>query len=311
MEEIFRASRRVMNLINPSYITVQIPYHFERKTLYEVLNKTLTLENEVRSQRIQFDFSRLSKADPTAITVLSNLIEYLTKKRVRIEYLNYGIATAGNKYLDDCGFFSKYVGKQIFPNSRLRESTLPLEIISHDRSFSWIENTFSPWIESKVNRTDDSFTTIKLCLGEVFNNIRDHSGEIVGSVFAQYYPGQKEVMLSISDFGRGIPTNVRKQFPSISDEDAIIKATIEGFTTKSTVRNRGIGLHILTQNVVKNNGGSIWIDSLRGSVRCISAASGVRKLICKQEFSYPGTLLEMKFNTDKLEVLGAKEEYEW
>lgn len=302
----------ILNKIAPPLTHVKLPFNFSRKTMSEVIELSLDDNLIPRSSRIAFDFSRLAFIDPTAITILSNLIEFLIKKRVKVEFVNYTYPTEGNKFLDDSGFFLRYMQKQIFPNSGLRSTTLPLELIVHEKSHEWIEHKFSPWIENKVGKANDSFTTIKLCLAEVFNNIRDHSGENVGSVFAQYFPRKNEVMLSISDFGVGIPTNVRKAIKNISDENAIIQATVQGFTTKSTVRNRGIGLHVLTQNVVSNNGGTIFINSLKGSVRCFPSASGMMKQVAVNEIaSYPGTLLEMKFYTDKLESIGIKEEFEW
>ncbi len=276
-----------------------------------VIDEILNIDLEPKATRVKFDFSRLTFIDPTAITVLSNLIEFLRKKRVRIEYLHTSYATEGNRFLDDSGFFEQYVGKRSFVKSALRPTTLPLQLITHERSHSWIENTFSPWIENIVGGTDDSFTVIKLCLGEVFNNIRDHSGERVGSVFGQYYPKNHTVWLSISDFGKGIPTNVRKEFPAFSDATAIIKATEQGYTTKSTIVNQGAGLYILTKNVVEHNGGEIRIKSLRGNVRCIKATAGIRKLPSDERTSYPGTLLELQFNIDNLGLGGAKEAFSW
>jgi anti-sigma regulatory factor (Ser/Thr protein kinase) len=311
MQDLFEASKKLRDFISPPYTKIQLPYSFERKTMFAVVDEILHPDLELKSNRVLFDFSRLKFADPTAITVLSNLIEFLRKKGAKIEYLNYQLPSDGNKYLDDCGFFKKYLGEQVFPNSALRQSTLPLQLITHAKSLEWMEHKLTPWIENKVGRTGESFAEIKSCLSEVFNNIRDHSGENVGSVFAQYYPKTKTVMLSISDFGKGIPTNVRKAFPEFSDEKAISKAMEQGFTTKSTPVNQGIGLYYLSKNVVQINGGEIWINSLSGAVRCIASASGVKMLPYKEKFSYPGTLLQLTFNTDKLGSLGAKEEFEW
>lgn len=311
MQDIFTATKRLKDFIAPPYINIKLPFQFNRKTMYDVIDEILTSDLEVKHSRVALDFSRVRFIDPTAITVLSNLIEFLTKNRVKIDYLNYGVKSDGNKFLDDCGFFKRYIGKQVFSGAALRQSTLPLELIQHSRSFEWIHHKFSPWIEAKVGRTDESFTQIKTCLGEVFNNIRDHSGENVGSIFAQYYPNKKLVMLSISDFGRGIPTNVRKKHVEYTDEQCIMKATEQGFTTKSTPVNQGVGLYVLTNNVVQHNGGVIWINSLKGSAKCISSASGVKIIPYKEPISYPGTLLELTFNTDRLGLLGAKEEFEW
>lgn len=168
-----------------------------------------------------------------------------------------------------------------------------------------------PWVSAKVGLSASSFASINVCLQEIFNNILDHSGEKVGSVFAQHYPKKKTVMLSISDFGVGIPHNVRKVMPELNDSQAISQAVIEGFTTKSNVRNQGAGLDILTRYVVIRNRGSINVHSLKGSLQCIYSASGARHLPKNINISYPGTLIQIIFNTEFLEPIAEKEEFEW
>lgn len=170
---------------------------------------------------------------------------------------------------------------------------------------------FPRWIAAKVGMSEASFASIKLCMEEIFNNIIDHSGEKVGCVFAQHYPKKNQVMLSITDFGVGIPVNVRKVKPDLSDSEAIAQAAIEGFTTKSTVRNQGAGLDILTRYVVVKNRGSIHVHSLKESFQCIHAASGARPMHREVKSSYPGTLVQITFNTDFLELIAEKEEFEW
>ena len=99
-----------------------------------------------------------------------------------------------------------------------------------------------PWIAREVGLKEESLSAIRTSIEEVFHNIRDHSGVGVGCFFAQHYPRKNEIELAISDFGLGFPAQVRTLIPSISDTDALKKASEEGFTTKSNVRNRGAGL---------------------------------------------------------------------
>lgn len=291
---------------------IVLPFKFTRDTMYFVLDQALEKDLSAKSKNILLDFKRLEFVDPTGITVLSNLIEFLKKQGVHVTYQNYKRATRGNKFLDDSGFFKEYIGEDpIFLGSTLRKSTLPLELIRQDKSYSWIFNRFIPWIAPKVKLHPDSFGSIAVCLMEVFNNIGDHSGENCGCAFAQHYPQKDSVVLTISDFGKGIPTNVRTSLPQLDDAEAIEQATVEGFTTKSHQRNQGAGLAILVKNVVQNNQGEMWISSLSGSVRCINSASGVRNFLKTSKISYPGTMLEMTFRTDLLEPITRKEEFEW
>jgi anti-sigma regulatory factor (Ser/Thr protein kinase) len=279
--------------------------------MYGLIGEVLDHELKPKSSRIGFDFSRLNFVDASAVTVLSNLILYLKQHGVRVGYYNYKYDKEGNKYLDDSGFFAAHLGKKIFANSALRETTFPLQEVRHDVSFSWIFNKFTPWIAGRTQLPESSFGLINVCLGEIFNNILDHSGQKVGCAFAQHYPQQKEVMLSISDFGVGIPHNVRKVLPNISDDEAIAQAVIEGFTTKSTQRNRGAGLHILTRNIVGTNQGEINVHSLKGRLQSKFIASGPRHLPNMTNSPYPGTLIEISFKTGMLNPITEKEDFQW
>lgn len=292
-------------------LTVELPFNFNLRNAHVVLRRVLGDELLPLAARITFDFSKLNFIDPTAITILCNLIEYLKKRRVKVEYTNYRFKTDGNKFLADSGFFRRYIPGDPIVESALRSTTLPLELLAHDRSHMWIHNNFSDWISHRVGLSRASFASIKVCLEEVFNNIRDHSGESVGCVFAQHYPQRKEVVLAISDFGVGIPTNVRKVEPQLTDAAAIGRAVVEGFTTKSTVKNQGAGLNILTRYVVANNRGTVFVQSLKGSFTCNFAASGPKMSPRMMDVSYPGTLLAITFRTDYLEPIGEKEEFEW
>lgn len=292
--------------------TVLLPFNCNSKTMQNVIAAVFDEELNPVAEKIAFDFSRLRFVDPSAITILSNVIEYLIRKKgVDVGFRNMSFTTEGNKFLDDSRFFEQYTGKQVFAGCKLRPTTLPLEIVRHDRSWNWIHNTFSDWIEYRVGLSKDSVGSINVCLSEIFNNIIDHSGEDVGCVFAQHYPKTNTVMLSISDFGRGIPANVRKVRPGISDSDAIAQAVVEGFTTKSTLRNQGAGLNVLTRYVVNQNGGKVFVQSLKGTFHALSTASGPRHIPGRQAVSYPGTLIQFEFRTDSLEKVSQKEAFEW
>lgn len=303
--------KALLERLAPTNLWVKLPHTFDRKTMYGMLDEVLDSSLEPRSYKITFDFSRLNFVDASAITVLANLMFYLRKLKAKVAFANHGIASEANRFLDDAGFFLLFDGKRIFAESGVRKTTLPLQQVPHEKSYSWIHNTFSPWISAKVGLSESSFASVKVCLEEIFNNIHDHSGEQVGCVCAQHYPKKNEVMLSISDFGVGIPTNVRKVKPGLSDAQAIAQAAIEGFTTKSTVRNQGAGLDILTRYIVIKNRGSIHVHSLLGSFQCIHGASGARHLPREMTTSYPGTLVQITFNTEFLEPVAEKEDFEW
>lgn len=293
-------------------VIIQLPRNLDSQTMYGLIGKLIGPDNLPVCENATLDFARLGFVEPVGITVLSNLIEWLGTKGVGFKFVNHRTASGATKYLDDSLFFRQYLGTKIFPTSRVRSTTLPLQRVKHMDSYSWIENTFTPWLSSRLNLTPQSFENIKVCLEELFNNIDDHADQDTGCIFVQHYPNKNEIVIGLSDFGLGIPYNVSKVSAEKDDGQAILLATTEGFTTLSTPRNRGAGLDILL-NVVARNGGGVSIYSNHGILSCRTFNGLLKKIPRQTEGFYPGTLFDITFRTDTLESSDAAEEekFEW
>src|SRR5690606_13738642 len=158
----------------------------------------------------------------------------------------------------------------------------------------------------------NTLTTIRTCFGEIFNNIQDHAQESTGCIFAQHYPNKNQIKIAISDFGIGIPDNIRRINPSLQDHYAIEKASEEGFTSRTSPRNLGAGLHTIIENVVNNNNGAVHIHSNYGILSCIKGEDGVEKYPTLEQGFYPGTFIEVILRTDFIEnITDFEEEFEW
>ena len=116
-------------------------------------------------------------------------------------------------------------------------------------------------------------------------------------------------MLAISDFGVGIPYNVRKIIPGVSDHDAIREALKEGFSTKSTPKNRGAGLDNIIANFSRATGGTVTIHSLKGYATCdASRPPEIQPSLA----SYPGTMIDFVVKTDNIpRTEDAEEDFAW
>lgn len=91
---------------------------------------------------------------------------------------------------------------------------------------------------------------------EIYENAFTHSQSEVG-IFScgQHYPTQKELHLTIVDFGVGIPSKVRSlpQNSSLSTSQALEWAFSPGNTTAVGI-SRGMGLTLLQEFIHKNQG---------------------------------------------------------
>ncbi|MFV8825721.1 hypothetical protein ACNKW1_13470 [Thauera sp. WH-2] len=282
--------------------------------MYPFISEIIDSSGELIETKIDLDFSRLQFIEPTGVTVLSNTIELAKKSGSDINFSNYSTSVDAINYLDDSLFFERYTGKPLKGGAHLRSTTAQLTLVSHKNSFSWIESDLIPWISDIVGTKKTSLASIKVCFQEIFNNIKDHSSEDIGCIFGQHYPKKKELQIAISDFGVGIPSNVQKIDPKLSDGECIKLASQEGFTTRTGKNNRGAGLDILIKNVVQNNGGSLIIHSGSGILSCTQEGRKAKKTARTSSGHYPGTLLQATFKTDQFFYFEDQDEdevFEW
>ena len=100
--------------------------------------------------------------------------------------------------------------------------------------------------------------------------------------------------------------------PELNDAQAIIKATKQGFTTKSRSSNAGLGLDQLLKTVVLRNAGSVTIYSLRGIVSFQNSDGSVTPEVFDKVGFCPGTTIEINLRTDTIErVPEEREELKW
>jgi anti-sigma regulatory factor (Ser/Thr protein kinase) len=261
-------------------------------------------EGTIQHSRVQFDFSRLEFIDPTGVVVLCNLVDYLRELNIKVSVEVKKPYSAALQYLDDFGFFQYYDGKTLNPQAALRQTTVPIERVQSKNLFSYLETQLMPWIAERVGLQQESVSTVKTCIEEIFHNIEDHSEVKIGSAFAQFFPNVEKIHVVISDYGIGIPAVVRRKVPDATDSQALRLACTEGFTTKENVRNRGAGLPTLIRYVTLRNGGNILLASGKAELSATNQNDqiNIRPRRIRDGF-YPGTLVRVILRTDTFEAM--------
>lgn len=295
-------------------IVVQLPHSFNLESMRWFIKNAVDAQKGSGVDRLVFDFIPLRFIEPEGVVVLSNTIEYFKQSRVRVFFRGHNFATPPIRYLDDSGFFKKYLGEGMFIGGGPRGTTVPLEFFCGTSYISYLYRSLVPWIGNSVNLSEDTLATIRASLEEVFHNVEYHSGVNSGCVFAQHFPKAKKICIAISDFGIGIPNRVRTVMPEVSESEALRLAVREGFTTKTNVRNRGVGLSTLIKYITQRNGGTVLIHSDRGYLSATQGADAPNITSRQMEWVYPGTLVHVVLRTDTLERLEndvAPEVFQW
>ncbi len=297
---------------------IELPYRLDRHQINKLTSLVVNDEKEPISKELEFDFSRLSFIEPAGIATLGNLIEWLFKKNTKVMIIRpelFGVKKhCPIKYLDDSGFFKRYLGNKLSDDSGPRPTTKPLQNVTYSDSYQWLESDFIPWLGNQLSVKYSTLGNMEMCLGEIFNNIKDHSTENIGCIYAQHYPNKNKLTFSIADFGIGIPKNIRKINESLSDSEALEMAIREGVTTKTSPRNLGAGLHTLITNVVNDTNGTVHIHSGYGILSVTSGKDEINVSSKLADGYYPGTFIEVVLDTsiiieeDKLEE---QEEFIW
>lgn len=295
---------------------VMLPDNFNRDTMYRFISKIIGFDRKPISDTVDFNFSNLKFITPVGITVLSNFHEWLVRRGVSVGYRLPPVEEWDRRkaliYLDDSLFFEQHIGEKRRPYANPRETTQPLTFVEIDESYQWFDKIIN-WLSIRLKVSRSSLANLKMCLQEIFNNIKDHSSESLGCAFIQHFPYLNTVTIAISDFGVGIPHNISKTQPSLNDAQCIVKATEEGFSTWTHPHNRGAGLVTLIDNVVGDNKGTVFIHSNNGVLECSWDDKNEIVMSSRQKGDfYPGTLIEINLRTENIEnVEEDKEEFEW
>ncbi|WP_315370857.1 ATP-binding protein, partial [Paenibacillus xylanexedens] len=207
---------------------VMLPDNFNRDTMYRFISKIIGFDKRPISHTFDFDFSNLKFISPVGVTVLSNFHEWLVRRDVTVRYKLPPLEDWDNRkalsYLDDSLYFEQHIGEKRRPNANPRETTQPLTFVEMDESYQWFEKIIN-WLSIRLKVSRSSLAGLKMCLQEIFMNIKDHSNESLGCAFIQHFPYQNTVTIAISDFGVGIPHTISKTQPSLNDAQCIVKAT--------------------------------------------------------------------------------------
>lgn len=313
---MFKTVRLLLNLLKhrdkgEEVMEITLPYRLDRNCINDLMSQVINDNKMPKSKEITFVFSGLGFIEPAGITSLGNLFEWLikmgTKTSIRVPEKFGRAKWCPIEYLDDSELFLTYIGKKLKESSRVRPTTIPLQKVTYESSHQWLSVTFIPWLAMCLGVKKSTLGNIEMCMGEIFNNIVDHSLENIGCIYAQHFPNKNKVTISVADFGIGIPENIRKINPTVDDAEALEMAIEQGVSSKTTPRNMGAGLHTLIKNVVEGLNGTVNIHSGYGILQTYLGDDKIELSSKVSSGFYPGTFLDIIIDT---EVLLEEDKYE-
>jgi hypothetical protein len=146
---------------------------------------------------------------------------------------------------------------------------------------------------------------LQFFIGELTENIYEHSGFSTAYVMAQKYPTMRFLEFCIVDDGITIPGSYEKAgIPAESDKVAIDNA-LKGRSTKLLeVGERGFGLSSSIEELTKDLGGICLIVSRKGGLRATNGENDTFNI--EEKHNYTGTLISIMvpFQKGPVEIKG-------
>lgn len=131
---------------------------------------------------------------------------------------------------------------------------------------------------------------LRTCLGEVCQNVEDHSRSDVGGVACGRFAEREGVVgVTVVDLGVGVLASLQPRYPSLgSDHDALRAVLTASITSRSTARNLGQGLASL-RAICTGRRGRVVIASGSALAEATDVASEPRLRTLPARF--PGTIV--------------------
>ncbi|MHC2992051.1 hypothetical protein OB13_10795 [Pontibacter sp. HJ8] len=246
------------------------------------------------------DFSYATFLQPFHLVSLACLIEEYHQAGIKVHFVEGGMAL--NNYLNNIKFYKYW--SEGFNRNRFTHAHISTTFCLWKVNSDMIDN-YANEAKNYFERnffSGKNLESLSIPLKEIFNNIDDHAASPVsGYVLTQYYPNLGEIRTAICDFGVGIPDKINTMWEAggkarLSDEDALRAAFKRKVSSKSTPRNRGLGLYYLLSNV-KYLKGDLTLYSNNAFLEH-KDSNGLR--IYQPNYFFQGTLINISLKTEFL-----------
>ena len=261
----------------------------------ESLRITAEIEKSFdKREKIELDLSEVNWALPCSVILISGKLMEILSKGAEVSYIPPKNSKVRG-WLSNIGFpigkkedGDTFVSIKHFSNNPENKNQVNKE-----------SNALMGSMEDKIPNTFGS--SVKYILGELADNMDEHSNFTFASLMAQYYPRKKYLDMAVLDNGITIPFNFEKNDILFDkDSEAIRKALSGEVTTKKNEKMRGYGLKSCRDISLKEIKGELHVVSRKGVV--ILKEGEEPRLYDFIDVSLKGTFLYFRLPTPKNEV---------
>jgi hypothetical protein len=252
-------------------------------------------------EEVRFDFSHCGFLRPNAVAFLGGLARLIESRMGRVVFdwstlRNDAVKTnlCQNGFAEIFGYPSPGWTGNAIPYRE--DASLNMNSIMDYLTLNWIGRG---WVHVSTRLRD----AIAGRMWEIYNNAFEHSGTEIG-VFScgQHFPREEALVLSVIDFGQGIPAKIRGFLRQYASEDEVSKLTGAGclkwaFQAGNTTKvgePGGTGLDLLKEFVRLNQG---KLEAYSNEGYAIIDRDGERYL--NRNISFEGTVFHITLRCDE------------
>lgn len=204
--------------------------------------------------KVHFDFTNCDFLRPNAVVFLGGLARIILSRGGKVHFNVPSMSSYVRTNLEQNGFAHK-MGDYLPP---WKGNSIPYrEDIDQDKN-GIVEYLKRNWLgRGWIKISHELTNAIASQIWEIYANAFEHSSTQVG-IFScgQYFKSRKELVLSIADFGVGIPSNVRfyTNIETLQANKAMQWAFTRGTSTATKTDARGLGLDLLKEFIQVSQG---------------------------------------------------------
>jgi len=213
-----------------------------------------------KREKIELDLSEINWVLPCSAILIGGKLMELISKGAEVSY-NPPKNTKVKEWLSNIGF---PIGKKEDGDTFVSLKHFP----NNPENKKLVNEQANSLLKSMENKIPNTFgSSVIYILGELADNIDDHSNFTFASLMAQYYPRKEYLDLAVLDNGITIPFNFEKNnIPLNKDSGAILKALSGEVTTKKNEKMRAYGLKSCRDISLNEIKGELHLVSRRGAV---------------------------------------------
>lgn len=299
-------------------VTIEVPSLRDDQTGYSYLLRLASSVVTDPYRKFEFDFKKCAILDQNAVAMLGGLARYVDAHNTFTNRGFRGLILPRASVMFKVDTMSSLISEQLIKNNFLSHFSMEHfdgypkgDYIGYREHTEYLDATeialhlSNEWLsDEKLSISTELKNAIVSKIFEIFMNAYGHGAEPAGIAglgvisCGMHKKKEKQLKLTVIDFGAGIATNVRRFLKKeMSDQECMSWALQRGHSTKTDSMDdipRGLGFGLLAEFVSLNEGGF----KVFSNGACASVERDGTYSVKNVKYPFSGTMVNISINCD-------------